>query len=88
MTYKPDSLNATDVDYIPESRPRAAATEEKTTKKGVKGLGDIISGLVLTGIGFVVEGSVFMGDATWLDYSFDGLGIFWVGRGIYKMVRK
>ena len=87
MTYKPDSLNATDVDYIPESQPRAAAAEEKTPEKGVKGLGDIISGVVLIGIGFVVGGSVFMGDATWLDYFFDGLGIFWIGRGIYKMVR-
>ena len=28
MTYKPDSLNATDVDYIPESQP--VATQEKT----------------------------------------------------------
>jgi hypothetical protein len=86
MTYKPDSLNATDVDYIPESQP--IATEEKTPKKGIQGIGDIISGLVLIGIGFVVGGSVFMGDAAWLDYFFDGLGIFWVGRGIYKMVRK
>jgi hypothetical protein len=85
MTYKPDSLNATDVDYIPESQP--VATEEKTPKEGFKGLGDILSGVVLIGIGFVVGGSVFMGDATWLDYVFDGLGIFWIGRGIYKMVR-
>ncbi len=85
MTYKPDSLNATDVDYIPESQP--AAAEEKKPKEGIKGLGDIISGVVLIGIGFVVGGSVFMGDATWLDYFFDGLGVFWIGRGIYKMVK-
>ena len=85
MTYKPDSLNATDVDYIPESQP--VATEEETPKKGIQGIGDIISGVVLIGIGFVVGGSVFMGDANWLDYFFDGLGIFWIGRGIYKMVK-
>ena len=85
MTYKPDSLNATDVDYIPNSQP--VATEEKEPKEGIKGIGDIISGVVLIGIGFVVGGSVFMGDATWLDYFFDGLGLFWIGRGIYKMVR-
>ena len=87
MTYKPDSLNATDVDYIPESQPQAVATEEKKPKEGIKGLGDIISGVVLIGIGFVIGGSVFMGDATWLDYCFDGLGVFWIGRGIYKMVK-
>jgi hypothetical protein len=86
MTYKPDSLNTTDVDYIPDS-VSAPVTSEDTPKEGIKGVGDIISGLVLIGIGFVVGGSVFMGDATWLDYCFDGLGVFWIGRGIYKMVR-
>ena len=87
LTYKPDSLNATDVDYIPESQPAAATVEKTQPKKGIQGVGDIISGLVLIGIGFVVGGSVFMGDATWLDYLFDGLGIFWIARGIYKMVK-
>ena len=85
LTYKPPSLATTDVDYIPDSRP--VATEEKTPKQGIQGLGDIISGVVLIGIGFVVGGSVFMGDASWLDYFFDGLGVFWIGRGIYKMVK-
>ena len=84
MTYKPDSLNTTDVDYIPDSAP---ITSEDTPKEGIKGVGDIISGVVLIGIGFVIGGSVFTGDATWLDYCFDGLGVFWIGRGIYKMVR-
>ena len=84
MTYKPPSLNATDVDYIPDSEP---VTSEDSQKEGIKGLGDIISGVVLIGIGFVVGGSVFMGDATWLDYVFDGLGVFWIGSGIFKMVR-
>lgn len=53
LTCKPPSLNSTDVDYIPDSRP---ATTEETPKEGVKGLGDIISGVVLIGIGFVVGG--------------------------------
>ncbi len=82
LTYKPSSLNSTDVDYIPDSQP---VTTEDTPNEGIKGLGDIISGVVLIGIGFVAGGSVFMGDATWLDYCFDGLGVFWIGRGIYKM---
>jgi hypothetical protein len=88
LTYKPPSLNSTDVDYIPPTESTtASANSEDSQKKGIKGLGDIISGVVLIGIGFVVGGSVFMGDATWLDYCFDGLGIFWIGSGIYKMVR-
>lgn len=82
LTYKPD-LGATDVDYIPDSEP---VKSEEPQSDGIKGIGDIISGVVLIGIGFLVGGSVFMGDATWLDYLFDGLGIFWISRGIYKMV--
>lgn len=82
LTYTPD-LSATDVDYIPDSQP---VKSEDVQKKGIKGLGDILSGVVLIGIGFALGGSIFTGDPTWLDYFFDGLGIFWIGRGIYKMV--
>jgi len=83
LTYKPE-FAATEVDYIP---PTESTNSLDSPKEGIKGLGDIISGVVLIGIGFVVGGSVFMGDATWLDYCFDGLGVFWIGMGIYKMAR-
>ena len=63
------------------------ATSADSQKEGIKGLGDILSGAVLIGIGLVAGGSIFTGDPTWLDYFFDGLGLFWIGRGIYKMVR-
>ncbi|MEJ2284873.1 MAG: hypothetical protein P8X85_14895 [Desulfobacterales bacterium] len=82
LTHTPD-LSATDVDYIPDSQP---VESEDVPKEGIKGLGDIISGVVLIGIGFALGGSIFMGNPSWLDYFFDGLGIFWIGRGIYKMV--
>ncbi len=82
MTYTPD-MSATDVDYIPDSGP---VKSEEAPKEGLKGVGDIISGVVLIGIGLALGGSIFTGDPTWLDYLFDGLGIFWIGRGIYKMV--
>ena len=82
MTYTPD-MSATDVDYIPDSGP---AKTEEAPKKGLRGVGDIISGVVLIGIGLMLGGSIFTGDPTWLDYVFDGLGIFWIGRGIYNMV--
>ncbi len=75
---------AAEIDRAPQE---ASVTSESSRNEGIKGLGDIISGVVLIGIGFVIGGSVFMGDATWLDYFFDGLGLFWIGRGIYKMVR-
>ena len=83
LLYKSPS-SATEVENAPHTE---STTSKDSQKKGIKGLGDIISGVVLIGIGFVVGGSVFMGDTTWLDYFFDGLGLFWIGRGIYKMVR-
>jgi len=78
------SASATEVENV---RHTDSTTSKEFQKEGIKGLGDIISGVVLIGIGFAFGGSVFMGDATWLDYFFDCLGVFWIGKGIYKMVR-
>lgn len=50
------------------------------------GLGDILGGMVLIGIGLTMGGSVFTGDPTLLDWLFDGLGVFWIGRGVVRMV--
>ena len=64
------------------------AVETSSEKTPIKGLGDIIAGVVIIGIGLTFGGSVFLGNPGLLDYFFDGLGIFWIGLGIYKMVRK
>ena len=56
-------------------------------KKSIKGVGDLISGVVIIAIGFTFGGSVFLGNPGPLDYFFDGLGVIWIGRGIFKMVR-
>ena len=61
--------------------------EMSSEKKSGKGIGDIITGVVIIGIGFTYGGSVFLGNPGPLDYFFDGLGVFWIGRGIYKLVR-
>ena len=50
-------------------------------------MGDIIAGVVLIGIVFLFGGSVFLGNPGPLDYIFDGLGLFWIGKGIYRLVR-
>ena len=55
--------------------------------KARSGVGDIIAGVVLIGIGLVFGGSVFTGNPGLLDYFFDGLGVFWIGKGIYRLVR-
>jgi len=63
------------------------AEEKSSEKKSGNGIGDIVAGVILIGIGFAIGGSVFLGNPGILDFIFDGLGIFWIGRGIYKMVR-
>ncbi len=50
------------------------------------GIGDIIGGGILIGIGLMFGGSVFTGNPGMLDWLFDGLGMFWIGRGVYRMV--
>ena len=68
--------------------PAAAAeeTKEPIENKIGRGIGDIIAGVVSIGIGLVWGGSIFLGTADALDVFFDGLGIFWIVKGIYKMV--
>ena len=62
-------------------------TEVSPKVKEGSGIGDIIAGVVLIGIGFLFGGSIFLGNPTTLDYLFDGLGLFWIGKGIYRLVR-
>ncbi len=50
------------------------------------GVRDIVSGLVLIGIGFALGGSIFTGDPSVLDWFFDILGLFWVSKGVYQLV--
>jgi hypothetical protein len=64
----------------PGSRP--PGTEEMRRGQGVR---DLIGGAVLIGIGFLFGGSVFTGNPTFLDWIFDGLGVFWVSKGIYLL---
>lgn len=49
-------------------------------------MGNIIAGLVLIGIGLAMGGSVFRGDFSITSLFFDGLGLFWIARGIMGMV--
>lgn len=62
-------------------------TKEHSEPKTRSGVGDIIAGVVLIGIGLLFGGSVFTGNPGILDYFFDGLGVFWIGKGIYHLVR-
>ena len=46
---------------------------------------NIIAGAVLIGLGFVLGDSIFLGNFGILSIFFDGLGLFWVGLGCYKL---
>jgi len=59
---------------------------EPVEKKIGRGIGDILSGILIIGIGLVWGGSIFLGNADALDVFFDCLGIFWIVKGIYKMI--
>jgi len=48
----------------------------------------IIAGVVLIGIGFVMGDSIFLGDFSILSLFFDGLGFFWIGKGILQLWRQ
>lgn len=48
---------------------------------------DIITGAVLIGIGFAFGGSVFLGDFSPLNLLFDGLGTFFIIKGLVKVYK-
>jgi hypothetical protein len=54
---------------------------------GKNGIVSIISGVLVIGVGFAMGGSIFMGDFTPFNIFFDGLGIFFIGKGIYQMTQ-
>jgi hypothetical protein len=48
----------------------------------------IIAGVVLIGIGFAMGDSIFLGNFDVLSIFFDGLGLFWIGKGSYSLWRE
>lgn len=47
---------------------------------------DIIWGAIIIGIGLVMGGSIFLGQFTLFNFIFDGLGIFFIGKGAMSMM--
>ena len=48
---------------------------------------DIIAGVVLIGIGFAFGGSVFLGDFSPLNIFLDGLGVFFIIKGLVRVLK-
>jgi len=66
----------------PRSAPRTPNPEELRKRQGLR---DLVGGSVLICIGFLFGSSIFMGNATKFDWVFDGLGVFWIAKGIYLL---
>lgn len=50
-------------------------------------MGSIIAGVVLISIGLIGGGSIFYGEFSLLSVFFDGLGLFWIGKGAYGLLQ-
>ncbi len=48
---------------------------------------DIFWGAVIIGLGLLMGSSIFLGDFSILSILFDGLGLFFLGRGVLHLVR-
>jgi len=48
---------------------------------------DIVFGLILIGFGFLLGGSIFLGDWGVVPIIFDGLAIFWIARGSIRVIK-
>jgi hypothetical protein len=48
---------------------------------------DILTGVVLIGIGFALGGSIFLGNFSPLNIFFDGLGVFFIIKGIVRVLK-
>lgn len=48
----------------------------------------IIAGVILICVGFALGDSIFLGNFGMMSFFFDGLGLFWVGKGILQLWRQ
>ncbi len=49
---------------------------------------DIITGVVLIGIGLMFGGSIFLGDFSTMNLIFDGLGVFFIVKGLIRISKE
>ncbi len=68
----------------PGARPRVPGPAPDQVRRS-QGVRDLAGGATLIGVGLLFGGSIFAGEPTILDWIFDGLGIFWISKGIYLL---
>lgn len=47
---------------------------------------DIFWGVAIIAIGLFMGGSVFLGEFSLINFIFDGLGVFFIGKGVVSMM--
>ena len=83
---KPPPPNCRNRMYTASSRYlHSALTVQYLTEEAC--MGNIVAGAVLIGIGLAMGGSVFRGDFSLTSVFFDGLGSFWIAKGLYEMYK-
>ena len=88
-TYTPAHMRAESQPEIPMQahQPELVVHEDGGAGEEKRGQGvrDLVGGLVLIGIGFMWGSSVYLGNPTAFDWFFDGLGTFWVCKGLFNL---
>ena len=49
---------------------------------------DIFWGIAIIAIGLFMGGSIFLGEFSTVNFIFDGLGLFFIGKGVMSMMNK
>ncbi len=64
----------------------ATSREQQRRKFLQQAVGTIVSGAAILAIGWFFGDSVFRGEADWIGIGFDGLGIYFLGVGVFDLV--
>jgi len=49
---------------------------------------DILGGVAVISVGLILGDSIFISEnPTLMGYAFDGLGVFFIGKGVYKLIQ-
>lgn len=51
-------------------------------------MSNILWGLLIIAIGLIRKSSIFLGDFSFFNILFDGLGLFWIGRGVMAFLNR
>ncbi|HEX5136185.1 MAG TPA: hypothetical protein VFY93_04375 [Planctomycetota bacterium] len=65
--------------------PQHVAQPSGDDARRAHGIRDLVGGATLIGIGLLFGGSIFTGNPSALDWMFDGLGVFWIAKGVYQI---